>query len=221
MQKIIPTQEFVHKFPSKAKSIGEDLETGLSLTYRTFRYYITNGYMPKPIIINKKSFYNDTTEMYLRLFIIRYLTNVSRKKPSVIVSILKAVHNETELKYLHTFIGNEEFLLLIAQGTSFQKAIEDCHSTNERVAGGLAGFNNLFHLTLNAELSWCNSQLKLVTEDEDYLHSPDTLLGEIESNLRVLKKMGAAINKSQQLLSKAKIKTVKTKKQADAAAFFK
>lgn len=156
--------------------------------------------------------------MYLRLFIVRYLTNVSRKEPSEIASIMNSINTTGELKYLHASITNENFLHLIIQGMPFKNAVEVHHAMTKKVSGDLISFSDHFYLTLNAELHWCKNQLNLVTNGTDYATSPGALLGHIESNLRILKKMAAAIQKSQKLFTDAKIKMIEAKAKAEAEA---
>jgi len=130
--KLIKTEEFINKFPSQVKRIKlNDYYSTLlpKISYRTFRYYVTNQLMPRPVIANKKSEYKDTSEMYKRLYLVWYLIHFRRQSIQEIKQIVESYHSELELDFILYFLDRKNFLKNLSSSGDVKKAIH-CDADN-------------------------------------------------------------------------------------------
>jgi len=117
---LIPTTKFVKAFPLRVTSLVDlyCYDTKPIVKHRLFRYYVTKGFMPKPIIINKKANYRDTQEMYDRLFLVWFLIHYRRKSIS-------------EISNLMYFLVSKEHLLIVITNLFSDAFIDDLISSRD------------------------------------------------------------------------------------------
>jgi len=111
-RKLIPTQKFVKNFPMRVKELANRyaISSIPKISYRTFRYYITNKLMPKPKIINNKSYYNSSFDVYERLFLIWYLIHFSRATIGQIRSLFDYLQTQERLDCIKLFLDDIRFM---------------------------------------------------------------------------------------------------------------
>ncbi len=108
----IPTPEFVRRFPQKIKDLSKryNLPKPPKISYRTFRYYVTNKLMPKSIILDKKAHYDNSLDMYKRLFIIWYLTHFRMTPFKDVKAIVNAPNTKREFEAILQTLSEKDFL---------------------------------------------------------------------------------------------------------------
>lgn len=124
-QDLIKTEEFIKKFPKKAKELNSEYILSFSpkISYRTLRYYFTNNLMPKPRNQNNKSYYLDTDYMYKRLYFILYLIHYSRLGFENTKRLLSIINREYELDLLYVLLGNKKMLLQISSVKNIKEIV--------------------------------------------------------------------------------------------------
>jgi hypothetical protein len=127
----IKTEEFVKRFPKQIHKLAILVGYHPKISYRTFRYYITKGLMPRPYILDKKSHYPDKPELYKKLFIVWYLIHFKRtgdwfKRPNYedIEKILQSYKTDEELEYLTILIQDNDLLENITYTESVKETIK-------------------------------------------------------------------------------------------------
>ncbi|MCX5679686.1 MAG: hypothetical protein NTZ95_03395 [Candidatus Omnitrophica bacterium] len=108
----IPTREFVRKFPKKIEdlTIRYNLSKSPKISYRTLRYYITKKLMPKSSTFDKKSHYEDSLDMYKRLFIIWYLMHFKRVPFEDVKKIINSPRIKKESEAILLLLNTRNFL---------------------------------------------------------------------------------------------------------------
>ncbi|MFA5223617.1 MAG: hypothetical protein WC431_00400 [Candidatus Omnitrophota bacterium] len=159
---LIRTEKFVKNFPRQAQEFMEyyGFLTKPNITYRTFRYYVTKKLLPKPIIINNKSFYENTSTMYKKLFLVWYLVHFRRKSSDDIQKIMNSIHSQEELKCIIMFLNNDDFLDEVIQNRSIKNTTDNICKNSSFIKIGNNLLFKILRYSLEKDIEDCKYFIK-------------------------------------------------------------